>query len=254
MTTTAIISLAIVAVFILMIIWLSRGERPAEPAQQEPWRPPETRPFPPHRNAVLPAPGERDVDIEYADADGVVTNRRVTIREASFEGSALYIRGFCHARGAERTFRADRILRLFLAKTGAPADPEIYCAALVPPERRPDPEHDAVMSRCRGALLPLIWIARADRDISSDETEILLGFIAARLQMGRASLASQRWDRQRAAIWIHDARPTLADSLGALARISPTGREGQLIRQTAEALAQSGGPAGAKRREQLFRN
>lgn len=253
MTAAAIISLAIVVVFVLVVVWLSRGDRPSEPVQNEPWRPPEARPFPPSRNAVSPAPGERDVDIEYADADGVVTNRRVTIWEASFDGSALYIRGFCHARGAERTFRADRILRLSVAKTGAPEDPEIYCAALVPPERRPDPEHDAVMSRCRSALLPLIWIARADRDISSDETEIILGFIAARLQIGKASLASQHWDRQRAAIWIHSARPTLADSLGALARISPTGREHQLIRHTAEALAQSGGPAGAKRREQLFR-
>ncbi|OQX16201.1 MAG: hypothetical protein BWK73_04875, partial [Thiothrix lacustris] len=46
------------------------------------------------------------INFDYADADGVLTNRNVTIRVLG----ETYLEGFCHLRNEVRTFRRDRIL------------------------------------------------------------------------------------------------------------------------------------------------
>jgi len=50
-----------------------------------------------------------DVDLEYADEDGVITDRRVEITSSKRQFGLTYFRGYCHLRGDERTFRSDRI-------------------------------------------------------------------------------------------------------------------------------------------------
>lgn len=47
-----------------------------------------------------------EVEFKYRDADGVVTLRRVTVHSVT----PTYLKGECHERGAERTFRLDRII------------------------------------------------------------------------------------------------------------------------------------------------
>lgn len=47
-----------------------------------------------------------EVEFNYSDVDGVVSKRRVTVHSAS----KSHIKGECHERRAERTFRPDRII------------------------------------------------------------------------------------------------------------------------------------------------
>lgn len=47
-----------------------------------------------------------EVEFTYRDVDGVVTRRRVTVHSLT----QTYLKGECHDRGAERTFRLDRII------------------------------------------------------------------------------------------------------------------------------------------------
>ena len=55
--------------------------------------------------------------IEYADADGVITNRVITPQIIYRENNVLYIRAFCRLRNDLRTFRVDRILAARNLKT-----------------------------------------------------------------------------------------------------------------------------------------
>lgn len=54
------------------------------------------------------------VTIEYCDAAGEISTRRVLIERLYFQNDQLYLGGWCMLRGARRTFRADRILKLLL--------------------------------------------------------------------------------------------------------------------------------------------
>lgn len=47
-----------------------------------------------------------EVAFTYEDSEGRITERRVTVNSVS----GIHIKGECHARGAQRTFRIDRIL------------------------------------------------------------------------------------------------------------------------------------------------
>ena len=54
--------------------------------------------------------------IEYADINGELTEREVTVERTS----KSYVKGFCHLRGEERTFRGDRIIRAINCETNRP--------------------------------------------------------------------------------------------------------------------------------------
>lgn len=61
--------------------------------------------------------------LSYVDANGEASERRFTCRAITgFEG-ATHVTGFCHERGAPRTFRVDRIRELACAETGEMFDP-----------------------------------------------------------------------------------------------------------------------------------
>ncbi|MCK2095210.1 WYL domain-containing protein [Thauera aromatica] len=57
----------------------------------------------------------RCVELEYVDADGTVTRRKVNLNVGYRSVAAVfwYAEGFCHLRRERRTFRSDRMLRLF---------------------------------------------------------------------------------------------------------------------------------------------
>lgn len=136
-----------------------------------------------------------DLEIEYADVDGVVTRRGITLMNVEAQSHAIYIRAICHLRGAERTFRADRMLSVRDKKSGQVVpEPEAFFYSYVPEDERPDPDHDAVMSCVRPGLDCLIWIAMADREIASDEAEVLIAYIAERNGMAGAKFAAVPWN------------------------------------------------------------
>jgi WYL domain len=197
---------------------------------------------------------ERDYDIEYGDVDGVVTNRRIKVLDLEGSAEVVYLRAVCSLRNAERTFRADRILNARSAMTGERFhDPVGHFRSQFVDLHQKDPDHEAVMVRVRGGLNLLIWIAMADREISSDEQEILLEFITARNALAGTRYASVAWNRARAARYIDQSRPTFSVAAGFLAGISKTGREWRMIDEFSIKVAAVGGLSSENRRRQLFK-
>lgn len=204
---------------------------------------------------VLPrSDDEREYDIEYGDADGVVSTRRIKVLDLEGSAEVLYLRAMCSLRRADRTFRADRILMAKSAMTGEQLhDPVGHFRSQFVDLHQKDPDHDAVMARVRGGLNILIWIAMADREISSDEQEILLDFIAARNALACIKYGAVPWRRARATRQIDQARPTFAIAAGFLAGISKSGREWRMLDEYSRKVAAVGGTGGENRRQQLFR-
>lgn len=62
----------------------------------------------------------RCVEFEYFDADGVLTRRKVnaSVCYKSAGAGFWYLEGFCHLRCEKRTFRTDRMTRLWDAQQG----------------------------------------------------------------------------------------------------------------------------------------
>ena len=191
-------------------------------------------------------------DITYSDSDGVLSDRRIRVTSVEAFGDRVYVRALCALRGEERTFRADRIIHARMARGSPIAGPSSYFAGHVPADARPNPEHDKVMARVRNGLRVLVWIAHSDRDISTDEMEVLLDFIEERSRMA-ARGPDVPWSRNKAIAQIENERPTLALVAGYLAGMSRTGKEFPLIRSYSERLSAIGGIASEKRMKQLFR-
>lgn len=109
------------------------------------------------------------------------------------------------------------------------------------------------MARVRPGLSALVWVAMADRDISTEEMEILLAYIADRNAIGGARFAAVQWDRAKATAQIDQMRPTLADALAAVARMSPTGKDFALQREYLAKLVAVGGAASERRAKQVIK-
>lgn len=105
-------------------------------------------PDPPRERAPPAKPSSRitdhveralTVDLAYGDADGVVTERAVTVLAVEFDldsGDAVKLEGWCHSREARRNFRPDRIIEMRNSQTGEKiANPKRYLAAWARRER-----------------------------------------------------------------------------------------------------------------------
>ena len=88
-----------------------------------------------HRPQLLPHPHPgQELDVEYADADGVVTRRTITVRRVEGEGDEANVVALCHLRHAERRFRAARMMNVRDKLSGVSIlDPVGYFA-----DQRPD--------------------------------------------------------------------------------------------------------------------
>ncbi len=74
--------------------------------------------------------GASNVNIDYQDAKGNVTNRDIVIRYLYDDSGKTYIRAFCLLRKEMRTFRIDNIRKMFI--DGAEiSEPENYFAEKV---------------------------------------------------------------------------------------------------------------------------
>lgn len=233
---TAIICIAVAVVFVVLKrrrlsdndIALSEHDRrdllrtfaAARPATQ-PAR--EDRPMPP-RGTIA---GEV-YEIEYADGNGVVTNRVIRVHSVEDAGYFAYIHAHCYLADDARTFRSDRILSMTDHRTRERiADPKAYF--LSPPQpASSDPAHAKVMARAKDGLIVLIWIARAEPRLDADAYEVLFGYIEDRLALGGAKAVEATWDRGAAWQAFDDMRPNLDNVAGALARM-PAGGKGPAL-------------------------
>lgn len=70
--------------------------------------------------------------LEYFDADGVVTERDISIRKIRIKGDIIYLTAKCATSNDWRTFRADRIMTLINLRTSQRiANPEAYFAGWI---------------------------------------------------------------------------------------------------------------------------
>jgi len=119
MSTELLIALGLVAALLTLvglnaILWPKeppRSTAPDEPFAEAPPRP--------KRRTLPPAKPIATLEIEYADAHGEVTERRISIiqidatvdDEGNFYPESM--RAYCHMRRANRTFMVGRIERLY---------------------------------------------------------------------------------------------------------------------------------------------
>jgi hypothetical protein len=123
------------------------------------------------------------VGIEYEDADGNFSRRRVTVRAVKAGLSTSYLYGICHEREAFRCFRVDRIKALIDVRTGEVFAPSVLPSFLHGHELDPSEaenlpgDQDEAYKRCRGGLLALMLVAWADGDVGPAEKVVLHNFV-----------------------------------------------------------------------------
>lgn len=119
--------------------------------------------------------------IEYVDAGGDESWRRITCRKLSRTAGSLYLQAYCHEREAPRTFKVERISEVACGATGElydPADP--YFARFLATEG------DASVvgfnlgvqraADLRAGLNVLAFLARADGKVVPEEREVMAEF------------------------------------------------------------------------------
>ncbi len=156
----------------------------------------------PEHDALEPAPADAeapDLDgdlllhLTYADAKGAPSQRVITAQRAAMRQGELYLGGFCHLRGADRMFRADRILTLANGRTGEIiADPLAFIAHLaqvaypltgdapIMPAARPLPiyaKRDKLRKATRPLAVLMMALAQSDRAFVEAERAVLRAMI-----------------------------------------------------------------------------
>lgn len=89
----------------------------------------------PPRADDLPPIAGLFIQIEYQDAAGVQTARRITCRDICQSGANRLLRAHCHERDALRSFRIDRIRIVVDPETGEVLEPTAFFAAYVSAEQ-----------------------------------------------------------------------------------------------------------------------
>lgn len=179
-----------------------------------------TPPAPPGRPAD-PAVSGMVFDIEYVDADGVVTSRRVRLRNVYPGPEGLYFDAYCEMRRGDRTFIAHRVAQMITISGEQINYPASFLEALVkwpnndrrsvdfdtPPEAA---EHRLVMGRARPGLVLLVWTARADDGLAEDEIGVIFDYIRRRAALHPGASV---WSEERARVFLRSFRPTLQEAI-----------------------------------------
>ena len=215
----------------------------------------------PKRSAGIAAGAERLDDdlfgvsftIEYADATGNETRRRITIHDIylSPDGST-YLRCWCHERGAARTFRLDRV-RCVIDADGVVHEPLLFFrdelavqvaapvivdtpvkkreAALQRPKRPETPPEVlrpgmAQRRVARDGLRVLAALSRSDGAMHEREIAVILEYISG--CCGRAGLDIGDADLSALAGYVKRQYPTMEILHQCLARVDAMERPEQV--------------------------
>lgn len=161
-----------------------RGDAPTWDDDDEPEQPLESKLFydvPPPLDD-LPSIAGVCVEIEYRDAKGRQSGRRVTCRAVELNKGVSYLKAHCHERQALRLFRADRIVEVIDLETGECLSCDEFLA-----EFRLDAESALGMTwglgvqrkaRLLNAIRVLAFLGRCDKDWHHLEIEEIENFCA----------------------------------------------------------------------------
>lgn len=116
--------------------------------------------------------------ITYEDCKGAVSIRRVTCRKLSSHSAVLYLQGFCHERGALRTFRVDRMVEVACGVTGEVFVPGSLFFNSFAVTRDGGAAvgfglHPRLSADLRAGLNVLAFLAKADGKVVPEEREVL---------------------------------------------------------------------------------
>lgn len=151
--------------------------------------------------ATAPSDVPDDVDsfaglafsIEYVDAEGQPSHRRVTAQAIEARYGRAYLRAFCHERQAARTFRADRIRSLTDLRDGRTYDDPIAYLRQLAGDRVPSTASEAppdgqdrAFERCRDGIRILMFLARCDGLVHENELGVVSAYCRHRAE-------SERW-------------------------------------------------------------
>lgn len=136
------------------------------------------------------APLNRALVIEYEDAAGEPSTRRINLKEIFGSRGRIYLECYCLERQAPRRFRADRVIDVYCGVTGEDIGPperlfqprytddDAFARA-----RKPSPPKILVqesddLRRMRAALRVLMTIARSDGRVHPGEEKVVGDFIS----------------------------------------------------------------------------
>lgn len=171
-----------------------------------------TRSLPkPSRKVVLPKTREPDVYaippgakpahalflMEYRDAQGEYSCRRVTIRQVEDCGDRVYLYAYCHERRALRTFILERVISLVDMFTGEVVEDLDAALAL----KRP--VVDRVIGKFEAEVLVLAYISRADGRMVKAERAVIAQYVLGRAPNEEIDL--EDLDKRIAGIWCDPA-------------------------------------------------
>jgi hypothetical protein len=240
-----------------------RGEPPAldVPDSDDIILPPDTfeaaTSEPPEADDLAPIAGVF-IEIEYRDARGIQTARRITCRDFRQPSGALQLRAHCHERGALRAFRLDRIQMVVDPETGEVFAPETFFSDYVAafPEAVPTPlpvakarEPSTAVAAFNGlsaaqrydllaGLKVLAFLAHCDADWHPFEDEEISNFIWA-WWAAQGSLVEL--DITEIMGFVRRLRPRSDDFFVSLKRASRNRRLGDLLLRAVTAVVEADG-------------
>ncbi len=204
--------------------------------------------------------------IEYEDAKGQITRRRITMRTIEEVGENLILRAYCHERQAKRSFRIDRVICL-IDQDGEIEDAAAWFADILedtdfrittkpysqrgPNKVQAEPKAPAVSpyTTLRRELTPaldvLIAAARSDDVLHPGEMERILRYAEDEACIMRdagtlPSLEGEMFEKlERTIRRIRPTRDTVEASLTALASWEPA-RLGRLARALGQSVKADG--------------
>ncbi|MGE4085964.1 MAG: WYL domain-containing protein [Vicinamibacterales bacterium] len=181
------------------------------------------------------------VAIDYVDAAGAGSSRRITIRSIRDEGGHFAVGAVCHERRAFRRFRSDRIGELRDLSTGEIFDdaalflrrhvlllddPAAMTAAISEPSTVPFRATRALLDRVRDELVLLAGLARTDGFLDEAETLLLYGHVL------RRTLGDGRFDGAAIARFIAALVPDAEAVEHAAARFAAAHGHDSAVRET----------------------
>lgn len=123
--------------------------------------------------AKEPTPVDVVVLIDYTDANGLSTNRTVTVRQFDTDHLGGMFIGHCHLRNATRTFRADRIKTCVDSETGESiSDVMAFLAHRY--EKSPESSARKLKETEYDTLRVLLYVGRSDGQFRQAERQIYL--------------------------------------------------------------------------------
>ncbi|MBL8518212.1 MAG: hypothetical protein JNM76_14720 [Betaproteobacteria bacterium] len=112
------------------------------------------------------------LDLDYIDAQGTITRRRVRTYDFSTDGPGM-INAHCELRNGYRSFRMDRVRQAIVMESGETAK-DVKALLIDQYRNHPDRGFEAVLADHLPTVRALLYLGKADGQFSTKEREIVV--------------------------------------------------------------------------------